>query len=166
MSLQGSLITTEGGRIRPPITVAEGSPKRTSTACLRGQPEGPGPVGQGPGTRCTHVTGYGAKPVGFPCWMSRSTPARHIGKERPIRGACRRASPVARLALDYPTAHPHAPRSLVWRDELKHHGRRKPVDRERASGSGPSGPCSRRRRGEEWRRRLIWSGDQIERRKP
>jgi hypothetical protein len=71
------------------------------------------------------ITGYGAKaPVGFPCWMSRSTPACHIGKERPIRGACRRASPVAHsqergLALDYPTAHPHAPRSLVRRDRAE-----------------------------------------------
>ena len=56
------------------------------------------------------ITGYGAKaPVGFPCWMSRSTPACHIGKERPIRGACRRASP-AQAGIGLPHgASPRAP---------------------------------------------------------
>jgi hypothetical protein len=84
-------VTTEGGRIRPPMRLR-------GEANVDGVP--PEPTG-GSGTCRTgpeHVapiTGYGAKaPVGFPCWMSRSTPACHIGKERPIRGACRRASPA------------------------------------------------------------------------
>jgi hypothetical protein len=142
-------VTTEGGRIRPPMRLR-------GEANVGGVP--PEPTG-GSGTCRTgpeHVapiTGYGAKaPVGFPCWMSRSTPACHIGKERPIRGACRRASPQpirrSGAALDYPTAHPHAPRSLTWRDELQHPGRRAPVRwRERIWKRTTRCPRSRRRPG-------------------
>ena len=99
-------VTTEGGRIRPPMRLR-------GEANVGGVP--PEPTG-GSGTCRTgpeHVapiTGYGAKaPVGFPCWMSRSTPACHIGKERPIRGACRRASP-AQAGIGLPHgASPRAP---------------------------------------------------------
>ena len=99
-------VTTEGGRIRPPMRLR-------GEANVDGVP--PEPTG-GSGTCRTgpeHVapiTGYGAKaPVGFPCWMSRSTPACHIGKERPIRGACRRASP-AQAGIGLPHgASPRAP---------------------------------------------------------
>jgi hypothetical protein len=123
-------VTTEGGRIRPPMRLR-------GEANVGGVP--PEPTG-GSGTCRTgpeHVapiTGYGAKaPVGFPCWMSRSTPACHIGKERPIRGACRRASPQpirrSGAALDYPTAHPHAPRSLTRRDRAEASRRASPVRR-------------------------------------
>ena len=84
-------VTTEGGRIRPPMRLR-------GEANVGGVPPeltgGSGTCRTGP-EHVAPITGYGAKaPVGFPCWMSRSTPACHIGKERPIRGACRRASPA------------------------------------------------------------------------
>ncbi len=47
MSLQGSQSQLRVGVSDPPCGCEA---KRTSTACLRNQPEGPGPVGQGPNT--------------------------------------------------------------------------------------------------------------------
>ena len=47
MSLQGSQSRLRVGVSDPPCGCEA---KRTSTACLRNQPEGPGPVGQGPNT--------------------------------------------------------------------------------------------------------------------
>ena len=106
MSLQGSQSRLRVGVSDPPMRLR-------GEANVDGMP--PEPTG-GSGTCRTgpeHVapiTGYGAKaPVGFPCWMSRSTPACHIGKERPIRGACRRASP-AQAGIGLPHgASPRAP---------------------------------------------------------
>ena len=138
MSLQGSQSQLRVGVSDPPCGCEA---KRTSTACLRNQPEGPGPVGQGPNTLhrslAMELRRQWASPAGCRGQLRLAISGRN-GRS----GARVDAHRQRKLALDYPTAHPHAPRSLTWRDERQHPGRRAPVRwRARISQRGHPRAC-------------------------
>ena len=121
------------GAFDPPMRVERRSERRWH--CLRGiQPEGPGSCRTGP-EHVAPITGYGAKaPVGFPCWMSRSTPALPYREGTADRGAWRRAQPVRKAGTwTNPRRNPTRPAPSLGGRELKHHAGPCPCGSGRAS---------------------------------
>ncbi len=127
----GSSILLQGSQSQLRVGVSDPPMRLRGEANVDGVP--PEPTG-GSGTCRTgpeHVepiTGYGAKaPVGFPCWMSRSTPALPYreGTADPGRVLTRIASRKAGTGLPHGAA-PRAPLPH-WRDRATASRRAAPV---------------------------------------